>query len=296
MKTKQIFIPLIAFSIFVLTACKKDTITEPDPAPPITLSTDSIYLYKIIDLDSTVTSTDTNYVTTYYYDNLKRVTKITDGQNSLSNQFVTTYNYNSNDTIPFKTTGIYLNLDTTITYHFYDNQLRKLKDSLINNPTATIPFITVHRYSYYNSGFAINSFTNNPGSLTLIASYRDSVSLDAIGNIIQYKEYRGPNIFTLQENVTISYDNKQSPFAKLSNFNARDLVIGGEPLSIDGFPQISNPIKYILNFSNNGTPTTTQQSRTSYEYKLNGLPKISRSLNNAGVAFGQKSVYLYRAN
>ena len=217
-------------------------------------------------------------------------------ENSTINYAEAIYSYNGSETMPFKTIVYFPGQDTTITYHYYDNQLKKTRDSIISNATAAIPYIIVNRYSYNSNGFVVNLFRNKPGNFTLYNDYRDSATLDGTGNIISYKEYESfpTNApFTLKEIVNITYDNKPNPLARLSNLRAADFVIGGEPYSIQGFPQINNPVRFFYTFP---VFSTTDDIRTDYTYNANNFPTVGRTYRfPASGAYAGKEIYVYKA-
>ncbi len=119
--------------------------------------------------------------------------------------------------------------DTTITYHFYDNAGKNLKDSIIFSTyriLSTFPYFSIlesRNYSYgtgkiyvYRTFFLI---VNNSGAL--FYPQKDTAIVNASGNIIDYKNYEfipSSSLFELSATSNFTYDIKPSSFSKLSNF------------------------------------------------------------------------------
>ncbi len=243
MKTKHIFLPLIALALYI-SACQKDfnvdnvTVARVDSIPPVSVITDSNYLSKVIYLSSTNNglSFDTFMIDTFAYDNLKRVSSFyTYPINNTTHPHYTknAYFYQGNDTIPYKYSiidssdgvGFFLR-DTTFSYCFYDSFKRKIKDSIIENyldQGGIGSGLEIVYYTYVgNSIYGLTSIvSNHTNSNTYFVNFKDTCSVDANGNILSDKKYRmnGGN-YVLDAVSNFTYDNFKNPLAKLSIFKA----------------------------------------------------------------------------
>lgn len=239
MKTQPIFIA--AMFLIMLQSCQKELSLENGlpGTPTVPTTIDSNYLSKILYL-AVVNGvpTDTAVYWVYTYDNLKRVTSVIDSSNTPSpNKYF--YYYTGTDTMPYKSV-LYQNqvahdFDTIISYHYFDNVRRKLKDSII--------FSYADFSSGYNSGYRIQNYSygnnriygfkqtyNFNGSTP---DYRDTATLDARGNIIDNKRYRFDsftNTWELDATSTFTFDTNPSPFSNLSNFKTYAVFPSGETL------------------------------------------------------------------
>lgn len=250
MKIRHLLYILISFLIFQ--SCKNDAVNElPQPDPGL----DSNYIDKVYFMSQEAgMPEDTSGIWSYTYDNLKRVIKMNiafideDTTNPIILRYL--YYYNGSDSLPYKT--VYLSFedivpDTITFFHSYDAAGRNLKDSTIYS-----------RFSYEATDYSYNGniITGNTRS-TLQSTYPiiiDTAITDARGNIINNKSYRY-NIYTMEwEPLTIistTFDNKESPFAKLSNFKTfgvfPDTYIFS---SIYNSPQFSNLVSQDVWASN----------------------------------------------
>jgi hypothetical protein len=247
-------------------SCQKeisfDTVSIINPPNPVI---DSNYVSKIYDITVLAGVRDTIGITTYNYDNLKRVTAISNVSKDLYNytQVSRDYYYNGTDTLPFKSRTISISAndqaqtllrhDTSIVFHFFDNAGKNLKDSLINSVSTPVPVPV-----YYSIG-AVRTYThaagkvygfstfigiNVPNSSYIPPDQKDTASIDALGNVTGNKRYwlnAGSGLFELVATSAFTYDNKQSPFAKLSNFKTYGLFPSGETLVWE-LPQYSNRV------------------------------------------------------
>ena len=278
---------LIITVFFVLNSCQKEysidngnIIITPPPIIP-----DSSYLSKIYSIYYDASGRDSSS-RTYSYDNLKRVIAMTDSLTDPAatnpfNAFV--YYYNGNDTLPYKT-RLYVNdfsyTDTTITYHFYNNLGRKIKDSALRSYN-TFPIINYYKdtivSSYSYAPGKIYGITNYSSGSSASASYKDTASVDARGNLLSNKRYRlvagPPASYELYVTSNITYNNGLSPFAKLSNFKSYIVFPFGETF-YNEFAQ-NNNITQIDEYTIFGPGSVYHyiENFTNYTYNANGYPK-----------------------
>ena len=272
---------------FLLNSCQKEISPEGGNiiiTPPA--FGDSSYLSKIYYVYYDASGVDTAAVFTYTYDNLKRVIALTDSTSdpAAPNPYIaSTYYYNGNDTLPFKTrtytseTSYY---DTTITFHFYDVSGKKTKDSILKS-FSTFPIINhysaliVSNYSYVPG--KIYGFTSYSSTSSTLAGYKDTAVLDAKGNLTSNKKYKldpsnSPN-YELYVVSNIAYNNNPSPFSKLSNFKSYIVFPFGETF-YEEFVQNNNRthIDEITIFGAGSTHNYAEDYNTYY-YNTNGYPK-----------------------
>jgi hypothetical protein len=294
MKAKQIFIPLITTSIFTLTACKKDTITEPAPTPNATLSADSNYLSKRILIDKYGSSIDST-ITTFNYDNSKRISTVIESYRSngvtLLDRDSIIYFYNGSDTLPIKryeyaeTFGNYSTKDTVFSFLIYNNLNQLIKDSSISFSKTTSPSNysirkTIANYSYGTN--KIYGFTASTIIYDLSNSYqpytqRDTVTLDGNKNIIEsrQKSLVGNTFPSLENKIyTFTYDNKPSPYLNQNINNIFPNIPDGSTDYIynqDGSK--NNRLKSReVSITSGGTGIYDGDFTGKYTYKLNGYP------------------------
>jgi hypothetical protein len=215
-----------------------------------------MYIDRIYNIDVNGTAIDTSSICSYDYDNLKRVKSmliaLTDITDSSSEKY--TYSYNANDTLPFKTeyyekryfppspsfpNGTY-STRITIIYHFFDNAGRNNNDSMTN---STGQVFGVSNFSY--AGNKIFGYYTDIVPTGMTPRERiDTATLDAFGNIVNSKQYGKNSFATTWRLVSVSnftYDDKPSPFARLSNFKTFGIFPSGETL-FGQLPQLNNRV------------------------------------------------------
>ncbi len=294
---KVLISALAIFSILVLQSCQKELTADTGNTNPPTGITDSSYLSKIYYVEVNGALTDTGNRLTYSYDNLKRVTAIRGIPNNLYDviQISYDYYYNGSDTLPFRSRRIYVSAndpaqtqfryDTTIAWHYYDNTGRNIKDSMINSvadASTPVPYYSVlelRTYSYGSGkiyGFRTYTGINVPNPSYVYPDQKDTALLDALGNITNSKSYRYNSSSTLYELEVVSdftYDAKQSPFSKLSNFKTFGIFPNGETFYSE-LPQNTNRVTQneLHSFSGGGGGIHYDYSYTN-SYNTNGLIK-----------------------
>lgn len=216
------------------------------------------------------------------------------------NAFV--YYYNGNDTLAYKTrlyTNDFSYTDTTITFHFYDNLGRKIKDSTLKS-YSTFPIINYYKdtivstYSYAPG--KIYGITNWSAGSSASASYKDTATLDARGNLVNNRRYRlvsgPPANYELYVTSNITYNNGVSPFAKLSNFKTYIVFPFGETFYSE-FAQHNNITQIDENtIFGPGSVYHYMENFNNYKYNANGYP---REIFTQTPADSTRLIFKYRA-
>lgn len=308
----RIIYPFFIMLVFYqgLTSCQKELSIENGttnpPPPPSPVVIDSNYLAKMYFIDFGGTTIDTTDIWTYAYDNLKRVTNLTDSTPydpiyPLSESF--TYYYNGVDTLPFKSYHLLNNinnLDTIISYFIYNNTGQRIKDSIYHfsyNANFSPPVYgivrTINKYTYVTNkifGVSQDSLIYQINGNIGWGSFKDTILLDAKGNETNDKRYE-PNANTLTYTYQFNYDSHASPFVRLTNFKARTIFPGGEA-HLEEFPQQNN-ILTINGTSITGSPYS--QNYNGYSYNVAGYPmQIFLPGTPPSTAY-TKIVFVYRA-
>lgn len=290
-------ITILSLLVCTICSCQKESDTRnvlPQPT-----NSDSIYLDKMYITTGSITI-DTAETVTLTYDAQKRVISMVSSfpVNSLVTKRSYEYSYNGSDTLPFKTTYYLLDdsdKDTAITFHFYDANLRNLKDSSITSNFSLISGlyskknITTH-YTYEAGkkyAYSINEYPLSPSNDYI---RKDTATVDANGNITLNKGYfpdfPGPG-FVQQTNSVFAYDNKINPFSLLSNFKAHQQFPSGETLFFEYFS--NNNITSQTETQWGSSPLTITNT---YTYKTNGLPSVLDGIFD-GTDF-YKIIYTYK--
>ncbi len=298
MKTKFPAFLFLFVTVFITQSCQKEISFDPgtiinNPSGII----DSNYLSKMYGIYITGPVVDTGEVYSYNYDNQKRVISLTGISKDLYNYTQTSFNYyyNSTDTLPYRSRSVYitandpaqtvLRFDTIITWHFFDNLGRNLRDSMIHatgdasSPTPYYSTLEVRNYSYGTGKiYCYRHFTgiNVPNPSYVSPDQKDTATLDVSGNIIDNKSYRYSFFsgqFELEITSTFTYDTKQSPFSRLSNFKTFGVFPNGETFYIE-LPQYNNRLTQNEHHSFSGGGSGVFYNYTySNTYKTNGLIK-----------------------
>lgn len=317
---KLIRLLLTAIMIAVgITACQKEIVEENIiTTPPSTLS-DSNYLDKIYFIDSVNGIKDTFQYYKYQYDNTKRVTNLT-GYYVWNNVFEKLeeheYYYIGSDTLPYKSISLYFEfaneysnpaiIDTTITFHFYNNLGKKLKDSVLNvehytlgGPVYFKSWKEINQYQYTsNAIYNLNTNTtlnsNQPFS-TDPQIFLDTALLDVKGNIVSYKRNFINNNISMPERIgSFTYDDKPSPFEKLSNFRALSVFPTGETF-IEIMQSVNNRLKVYEENVYLGSVTFEEDLTGKYSYNANGFPRIIIQEEPSGSGTFFLSSFVYKA-
>jgi hypothetical protein len=315
MKPKYILLPLIAIATFYLSACQKDFSTENDIVARVDSTSvgDSNYLDKIIFTNTTGNLTDTMSDIRYEYDALKRVITIIDAPTpsvGYLEKRTSNYFYNSIDTLPYKKIEIDIfyyqplnnNIDTTTTYYYYSVDNKRIKDSAVKfsyrlnvngSGTNYITFSkTINNYQYSSNKIYGNSITTilysnnntNTGNTRLVL---DTATLDGNGNLVANNKWDNFYSPTLLSQATVTYDNKPSPFYKLSNFKTLNIFPYGETF-FNEMQSKNNRLHIIEGTNGNGF---NDNLTGKYEYNANGYPKRIVDATASGTV---KIIFIYK--
>ncbi|MEP6713339.1 MAG: hypothetical protein ABJA37_13015, partial [Ferruginibacter sp.] len=268
-----------------------------------TMVSDSNYLDKIYDLYDDGTGMDTQDVFTVHYDNLKRVTVITDSvvnDPGLGLFEAFHYYYNSADTLPYKSVerGIITSgaLDTTTIYHFYDAQKRNLKDSMMGSINGD-SYKRIVDFSYAPGKLYGQTIETANSPLVPATFTRDTADIDAYGSITNNKKYffNGTD-YTIHTVATFTYDNHLNPFVKLGIFKAHKNFPSGETLFFDymGYNNIISVDEIVFNAP--GPNGNKSIQNYNYNYNSSGFPLI---INKSYVGYSgsgnEKIIFEYKA-
>ncbi|MEJ7610805.1 MAG: hypothetical protein WKF88_06450 [Ferruginibacter sp.] len=262
-------------------------------------TTDSNYLDRCFEIYDAGSGIDTQEITVCNYDNAKRVISIIHSDLRFpSFVYLQTfrYYYAGNDSIPYKTSFLSTeeggDYDSITTFHFYDNQHRKIKDSALESKLGGLG-------SYYYTYKAIEQFSYAPGKMyhqnqreqiipfSSNSTSRDTATLDIRGNIINNKKYFYNGItYELSTVSDFTYDNHFNPFAKLSFFKSHSGLPNGETLFFEY-------LSYNNRITQNEIFLGINSTNVYYNYTYNtaGYPKVCNSLFNGG---SQKTIYTYK--
>lgn len=292
MRLRNIFLSsMMVFGLYFI-SCQKEVNT------PQQLRVNNNYLDKLYDVYDNGSGLDTQFIGTINYDNTKRVTSIIDsslnGSNMVYNGTIV-YSYNGSDTVPYKTDEKFIDMsgpgsaDTIMTFHFYDSQNKKTRDSSVRirssfGGTFYIKKIIVVNYSY-GAGKMYGQTTETPVSPAgSIALYRDTADLNSTGDITMNKKYifNGTN-YELRGMSNFTFDAYPSPFAKLSNFKAHRGFPNGETLLLyECFSYTNRTSQYEETYDNPNPPFIHSESYT-YAYNTDGYP-LSATASGAFVS------------
>ncbi len=262
------------FFAFILSSCQKEF--SVDGSNPPANFTDSNFINKI-HYDSLNISTnqyDTFAQASLSYDNNKRLTVFRLEELSVIDEF--TFAYPANDSLPFKSQETITALDTYTTYHFYDAQGQKTKDSTLIAHVGSSTVDTIVKYFTYSPGQIISKSLQYIANATDISSI-DTASLDIKGNVVHIKVYihdpSNPNnpslVLYKEENNT--YDNNINPFYLISGFKRWKPIPNYEIGDIIERTCPNNIMDINDKYYYGNHPPSIYNYHFLYTYKLNGL-------------------------
>lgn len=253
-------------------SCQKDfSIDNTQSANVITASNDSIFITKVVALDTNKTVPfDTTYILKVTYDNLKRVVKVYgkyyDNQGPNINNAFSSYNYiyTGNDSLPSKKVyiiGDNIVIDTTISHPNYLSGTMKLsKDSIIHINDNPISFQIIN-YNYSGNLITTNEREYSLGSTGITATQLFQVTTTN-GNIVSENQNNSYATYTC------IYDLKPNPFLRVffEQNQYFDFLIA-DPFFID------DPIFYLQknNILESNITRSNASSHKLFSYKYNSL-------------------------
>lgn len=311
MKAKYLLFIFLATTSFYLSSCQKELSYEIGSSSNFIDSVntaDSNYLSKIYYI--TLPQNDTDAVSYYTYDNLKRVVSLKYTERISPQIYVEDgtnyYYYLGNDTFPFKATYVDINAatshnDTTINFFTYAAG-RRVKDSIIfidyssYSSSGTLAYRvrkTINTYQYpankiYGLSNSIFTFDNGPFVSTGISySSADTAALDISGNVISSTHTDNGNP-QANESGSFTYDTHPSPFRKLSNFPAINIFPSGETF-IDEMQSKNNRL-HATEYQYNGLVYYNEDLTGGYSYNARGYPQDITTPDISGTF---KTVFVY---
>ena len=296
---------MVLLSCIFFISCNKDSVPDNSNNNNNNNNTisDSNYVDRIYIIDSTAGLEDTSQVEIYTYDNLKRVTLIIDSMLTTTPTLFAfkKFEYSGNDSLPFKSTlYIYdgLNNDTTITYHYFDNAGKLIKDSVINISNNSTYYQTQRKLitiSYSGSmmyGFTRDSTlqqNNIPSTYPAIIT-TDTITLDANGNMVYTVQHRGNTTTSISNN---SFDNHPHPFRRLNIFMCWSPNIFQNRYYDPSGPNTNN-ITHVLETAS-GSQTYTNDFSLINSYYENGFLKTTAHPESNGSALYEKYLFVYQS-
>jgi len=191
--------------------------------------------------------------------------------------------------------------DTIISYFTYNTAGQRIADSVIEKLTDVFnpgTYKRIFNYQYANNMiYGVETATElyNPTGGTEDYTRRDTAQLDAKGNIISSRGKTILNsgvIYTTVSNIT--YDDKPSPFKKLSNFKTFQIFPSGETLPFE-MPQNNNRLHtveatdYGYSIYNYETDYTGK-----YTYNSNGYLAHIISTDPSDPNITEKAIFVYK--
>lgn len=278
---RKISASLLLLSAIII-SCQKE-MDENALLNPVNNFGDSSYLETMYEIDSIAGVNDTLGIWRYEYDNLRRVTVLTEFSNSngaFDGKAVYRYFYAGNDTLPFKQIYYSYNYvnntwqpgDSLSILYFYDSQGRNLKDSAINyDNTGTASGRIVNTYQYSAQNIYMKEFYYDGVNPVALNTRKDTSINDGNGNLLFSKLYyvdsNGDDI--LEYTSQFTYDNKPSPFKKLSNFRTLVVTPFGETFFYE-MQGTNNRLR--ANEVHNTGNSYTEDLTGKYSYLPNGYP------------------------
>jgi hypothetical protein len=304
MKRNPSLFIILTLSCCFFISCKKDPDNNSSNNNNNNNTTsDSNYVDRIIIIDSTAGVEDTSQLEIYSYDNLKRVTVIVDSMLTPTPTLFAfkQFEYAGNDSLPFKST-LYIydgsNRDTVITYHYFNNAGRLIRDSIINISNNLTYYQTNRKLidiSYSGNmmyGFSRDSTLqqNNIPSTYPALIITDTITLDANGNMIYTIQHRGTSTTSISTN---SFDSHPHPMRRLNIFMCWSHNIF-QNRYYDPTQQNTNNITHVLETAS-GSQNYTHDFNLINSYYENGFLKTTAHPESAGSALYEKYLFIYKS-
>jgi hypothetical protein len=285
---------LAVFCVTILISCQK-TVDGALP-PEVVNKTDSIYLHKLVVLDTTrPAGRDTVEKYFFTYDDSKRIVKVFSYWVGLRDSSSHDYFYLGHDTLPFKIVdhsiedhgaGFFHYADT-IYYSYANGVVRKdsvLSWNLTTGDIAHAPYVA----EYTVSGNTVKKVSRNYGVLSgryaLVES--DTAAFDvtyAAGNLTSHTSTSSsPH----DHFVGATYDDKPNPLAKI--FPARYPVFDSY-LMADWYSQKNNPLR--VEFQTD-IYSPMDNDLLTYTYRHDNYP-LTATYSSTMLSPYNKIVYLY---
>jgi hypothetical protein len=283
----------ILFFILVISSCQKEV--DETQRPRIVNNADSIYLNKLVVLDTTLpVGMDTVHKKFFQYDNLKRIKSIFSYFVGIMDSSRHEFFYQGNDTLPFRIVdhsiedhgaGFFHYVDT-IYFNYADGMVRK--DSVLSWNLTTGDIV---------GGPGVNEFTISGNTVKRISRYygvfsgsyvlggSDTANFDvtnSAGNLTAHTT-PGSSEFVF---VQATYDTKPNPMAKVYRVK---YPVFDSYLTVDWFTQKNNPLQVqyqVDHFS------PIEKEQYTYIYRTDNYPSSATFSSTEGLDYN-KFLYVY---
>lgn len=290
---KILFGLLITFSfVVVVSSCQK----EIDWGLNTPTQNDSTTLSRIIILDTTLVSgQDTFFIVNFIYDGQKRKVgeDFTEIDNTISTRYTSylRYTYNNNDTLPYRVSEKYnYSTDSIVSFLTYSGNFI-VKDSANRFVAGVVNDIYAKYFSSLGGNrFLLRHINIDPilVSSTLVDStiYTRTVNNSNLISGLDSSWYSfSPSVLNRVNSTLFSYDNKSSPFTKLTIWYLGYFDNYDDLIPTDGGWNNVLTARYDVLY-----PTSfTESDNYSYTYNNAGYPVIARSAGTDG----NKAFYFY---
>ena len=307
MKSKFYFLLLaIGFSI---AACQKEFSKESNGNPQ-NGTNDSTVLKAFVLLDTASGNPDTLNVTTFEYDNLKRLSKevtmnyFNNVPDPTDDHFTTYYYYNGADTVPAKTIVVaidssgnnQLGVDSVVSFFTRNANQQITRDSSYymqftrsQGPAQGVVYITVSNFSIYADSVVENFRFTDPLSGLLVGTNK-YVQTKSNGNLIKEVLFILENTgYREVRSIDFAYDTKINPFIIRS---ANYPVVLKDDFGTRDYIFKNNETMVVGTISTN-TPPQVNTTTSSYTYNTLGYPKTVAQHDTGDPTLGLKGIYIY---
>ena len=281
------YLGTILFVIILFSACQKEVSVEQGAVIEATQNlVDSNRLIKYVEFDTAqISGLDTLDIAKYNYDNLRRLTLLEytefEGAGVKINLYKTNLFYNGTDTLPFKRINSHYNLPA-LNLVRSDTNFYAYANGRIVLDSNSYGFA---KFQYTNNKILETTLQNLPGALINSNTY---YMTRLNGNLVLQKDtISGGSVY---QNFSFNYDNKKNPFYNLpiSSLEYLRPYYKLELYSEEMIFEKNNPIEIFQTSS-----TSTFHFKYSYEYNLNGYPKIARAVDQTDPTIYYKVKFFY---
>lgn len=269
MKIQRILLYLVIPASLFLYSCQKEMSTERGiiiNTPTTSFGADSIYLDKIFAIDSSGSTIDSGYFL-FNYDGQKRINNIVikTSPDATDSVFWLKFSYNGNDSLPYFIRHV---LDSSDYYCDYNSTGKLVRDSVISYGASGggADEIKVTHLSYTVDKIYADISNSTTGAANLVPAYKDTLNLDARGNVIRsvdyFKDFLTGN-YDLSNKTISTFDNNLSPYTRVSGFNMFILAYNIPFLNYDNVFTKNNELTNTDSYY-----TTTGGSTTLFDTRL----------------------------
>ena len=316
---KNHVILIVFFALAAIISCQKELSKESSgttvilPPPPLSIL-DSNYIDTVYEFETRNGVTDTTAYNSYKYDAQKRVVSINwefgDFQFPYQDSGKAVYFYNGTDTLPYQSVTIadyngMLVFDTTITFYFYDNAARLIKDSVVDaERDISYPYYRLRHYVElysYASGKVFRQSSDLPIIEPSPAAYPPTFTLDTVivnaalnpVSAVSYVSLNNNSSFSKYYETANSYDNNPNPYYKLNiSKSFSPIPVADGPSYFTDFIGKNNCVINYTNYPASGSNSTTLFTNV---YLPNTYIKKTSLPANFNPAFTDGYLYTYKA-